>query len=916
MNQIQHSKSRQQQIEKMLSTYEGERKQQHQENTKEELVKIRQRVDLMMEVYDDDQESKSGASPIEFFNSLEELRHLFDNNKIKSNFLSKFRVFVVGLQSGFEKKHNILHSLCESLQQLQHKLATDTIHSNFSEINLNDFSLNEALSTLHRSIERLEGIKSAMRNVFEIQTAHLDSCSSENAIESLNIAEEEMKSISNYLNQMREVVAVSNNKANALLVQVGKRDQEIQKLKSLLRPVDGLPPVSNEFDEIYQQQEDCIKVYSSVKKISPTAISSRSQIDVYTPNNPSLTANHINIHDSSKNTDVIVLPPTNSSHTFPSEFASYISQNNAKNLVADNNELKLSHSRHENVQSFNFPTNGKYPLSITSSSSNILHHNLSNIYTVQTDDAIGSDVVNERISFQNAGVHSSYNVTRCVDPSYELACTSIDDCQQIMSCTFSSSVNGHDNTLLQPAQTDSTRESPIPFKLPLILPNNLHDSVSPLNKHNSTNSPIQVNSTCSDSMTLSLREQLLALQKLRLQEAKDYKRRMYSMQEEIDRITKNNQWLISKNNMNLVKQNEKEISPGKYYEKNASITRNLQIPFDVNHPIGITDILHLIIEIHNVFIDVITQTQDNFSENSIISLQSLKFSSHDIDLSHVCLSLKNSLAHLTGFVDTRNTNDEVRRLSPKVNYNSFLSTFGDYFNDLGFEDIFLSIEDSFILSNTQFEERTQMSFFTELDSTQNCKILDQCESVDSISSSIKLYVVALQYFYTKLTILRWRVFTKFLIRYDSLSVAFLSEEKHLREIISTKMEKFKNAQGWTTRQILNRRYFISKQLTEELVLIEKSTGKYFIKPIYSLPNKLNAVPPILGISSLSQKLFKNTPFLNIKNQTKYPHTNTRSNSTKPKLLSSSDKLILQGSNIPRKVKCTSWVPKVAIYSND
>ena len=83
-----HSKSRQQQIDTMLSNYEGERIQQHQEETKDELVKIRQRVNLMMEVYNNDDENTSEMSQIKFFNNLEELRRLFDSKQVKNDFRS------------------------------------------------------------------------------------------------------------------------------------------------------------------------------------------------------------------------------------------------------------------------------------------------------------------------------------------------------------------------------------------------------------------------------------------------------------------------------------------------------------------------------------------------------------------------------------------------------------------------------------------------------------------------------------------------------------------------------------------------------------------------------------------------------------------------------------------------------------
>ena len=234
MDQIQHSKSRQQQIDTMLSNYEGERIQQHQEETKDELVKIRQRVNLMMEVYNNDDENTSEMSQIKFFNNLEELRRLFDSKQVKNDFHHQFQVFVIGLQSGFEKKHNILHSLCESLQQLQNKFALDTIHSYHSDAVLNGYSINGALSTLHRSIERLDGIKSAMRRVFEIQSSKVDKITNENVEESLDIAEEEMMSISNYLNQTRDHISVFNNKIQSLQSKVEKRDQEIDLLKILL----------------------------------------------------------------------------------------------------------------------------------------------------------------------------------------------------------------------------------------------------------------------------------------------------------------------------------------------------------------------------------------------------------------------------------------------------------------------------------------------------------------------------------------------------------------------------------------------------------------------------------------------------------------------------------------------------------
>ena len=923
MDQLPHTKSLQQQIEMMLSTYEGERKQQHQEQTKEELVKIRQRVDLMMEVYDDDQESKSEASPIEFFNSLEELQRLFDNKQIKRNYLTKFRVFVVGLQSGFEKKHNILHSLCENLQQLHHKFATDTIHSHLSEMNLNEFSINEALSTLQRSIQRLEGIKSTMRNVFKIQTSHLDSCSRENVEGSLNIAEDEMKSISSYLNQMREAVAVSNNKLNALLVQIDQKDQEIKTLKYLLQPIEDLRSVSNELCPKYtrdvnvQQEENCIKMYNSARKLSSTDVPSNTGLNIYPPNKSSAKAKKINIHKSRDNTESIILPPTNSPHSVSSKFLlnSYNSENNAKNIVVDNNGLKLLHSQYESLQSLGNATN---PPSITSFSSNVLHHNLSNMYTALTDVVKGNDVVIEMFDKQEAGVHSSCD-TRGTFPNCEDYFTP-DDCPQIGPSMFSSSLNGHDNILPQPARSDSMRTSPIPLKLPPILniqTDNMHDSTIFLNEQDSTNSPIQFNSFISDSKTLALREQLLALQKMRLQEAKDYKRSIYLMQEDLDRLKKNNQSLIANNNLYTLKHSEKESNSLKYNEENAFTKRNLQFPFDMNQPIGITDILHLIIEIHNVFIDVITQTQDNFSENTINSLQSLKFSSNNIEITHVCLNLKKSLAYLTGLVDTKKSIDGILKFAiPQVKNYSFLDTFGEYFKDLGFKVIFQSFEDLFNISSNHFEKRTELSFFTELDFNQNCKILDQCESVGSISSSIKSYAVALQYFYTKLTLLRWRVFTKFLIIYYYLSIASLSEDKHTKEIISRKKDNFRNAHSWTIRQILMRRYFISKRLTEELILIEKSTGRYFIKPIYSLPNKLNEIPPFLEISSLSQQIFSNIPSPILKNQTRYSHVSTRSYTTKSKLLSSSDELILKGSNIPRQIKFTTWVPNSTIYSND
>ena len=910
----------------MLSTYEGERKQQHQEQTKDELVKIRQRVDLMMEVYDNDQGCKSEVSPIEFFNSLEELQRLFDNQQMKRNYLSKFRVFVVGLQSGFEKKHSLLHSVCESLQQLHHKLTTETVYSHLSETNLSEFSINEALSTLQRSIERLGGIKSTMRNVFEIQTSHLDSSSRETVEDSLNIAEEGMNSISNYLNKMRESVAVSNNKLSYLRVQVEQKDQEIQKLKSLLQPMEVLRSISNEPNEVdpqhtqwnemnVQQKEDFIRQHNSARKLSPSDHSLNSHRNIHTPNYPP-NAKRVSLHKSGDNIDALLVPPTHSPHSVSSRFLnSYIPQSNTGNLIVNNKDM--SHSRKESLQSPDISTDGTNPSFKAGFSSNILQQNISKMYDTSTDSVEGNEVAVGWINEQNAGVQSPYDTTQVADLYTENSCDSKDDFPRIIPSLFTCSLGGHDNTSLQQSHKDSNRVFSAPIKLPLILnsqPNTMHNPSSSIHEQNSANLHIQEDSLVSDPMNLALKEQLIALQNMRLQEARDYKRAIYLMQEELERFKQNSQLLIANDDPILLKQTEQEFNLFICNKENESIERNLRLTPDIHQPIGITDILHLIIEIHNVFIDVITQTQDNFSEHSIDSLQSLKFSSLDIGISQVCFNLKKSLACLTGLVDTKKPIDEVRRTLPKIHNRSFLDLFGDYFNDLGFKNIFQSFEELYNLSsNHQFEDRSEISFFTELDYNQNCKILDQCELVGTIGSSHKSYVVSLQYFYIILTMLRWRVFTKFILTYNSLSNASLSEYKNVRRI-SRKMDSFRNTQACTTRQINMRRYFISKRLTKELIHIEKSTGKYFIKPIYSLPNKLSEELPILEISSLSQKIFTNISPPNLKNHANVPQVPTKLDSAKPKPLRSSDELVMKGSNIPRKNKCTTWVN--TIYSND
>ncbi|KAI6647389.1 hypothetical protein LOD99_12385 [Oopsacas minuta] len=904
MDKILCSKSKQQQIDAILCNYEGERKQQHQEETKDELVKIRQRVDLMMEVYDNELENRTESSQIEFFNSLEEVQRIFENKQVKSNYLNQFRVFVVGLQSGFEKKHAILHSLCDSLSQLQDRFALDTIDSSHSEASLNQYSIDGALSTLHRSIQRLDGIKSAMRKVFKIQNTNVETeISSENVQESLDMAEEEMKSISSSLNKMRKLVAVSNNKIQSLHSRVEKTDQENRILKSLLRQLQDIPSVSNHLDE--NTSQSIKEMIMSSEQDSQYLTTSKSRI-IYSPTNSIP-------HDTQHTT-----APTSNKQTSAHKQISDLNINSVKSSneskvqqESEIPELRKQIFRRQYAQKIDTRIVSDQR-SLSPSSNNHIEPLLSDI-CIPLPEAPGSDSEIEG-NIQKVLVNpTQQNTTTATIMETLHSLVQTYNSRNLVSSTNRSrsnhNINQFDNvTLQQQTHTTSLRNSPISIKHPDVLhspPSMSCDKINSFLDSNTSDLPAIISSNCMDSVCLALREQLQALQQLRIQEARDFKRRIYSMQMELNNFRIHKPQTIL-NQFASSHQSGSEYNTESSYVDNKFIQPNLATNRGGNPSIEISEILSLISEIHNVFIDVVTQS----SKDDTDSLQTLKFSSVNMNISNVWLNLKRSLAHLTGLVDTEVTINGAVDSVHNVIHDTYLKLFDASFSEqsnIRLREVFLQIEDSFqkFAHRESLEQPSEVSLFTQLDIANNCKTLDNCDIARSITSSKKLFIVALSNFYTNLTFLRWSIFKRFLTKYSNLSLAIRCDDQELKEIIKQEMSRFKISEQRILHQILMRRVFIAKRLTEELILLEKSTGKYFIKPIYTLPNHKPTPPLVLAISSLSSNTSKGVP--KIFNKYEYHSTDL---CTQPKSMMRQE-LSLHSAHISCPITAATWKPKLA-----
>ena len=916
MDQIQHSKSRQQQIDTMLSNYEGERIQQHQEETKDELVKIRQRVNLMMEVYNNDDENTSEMSQIKFFNNLEELRRLFDSKQVKNDFHHQFQVFVIGLQSGFEKKHNILHSLCESLQQLQNKFALDTIHSYHSDAILNGYSINGALSTLHRSIERLDGIKSAMRRVFEIQSSKVDKITNENVEESLDIAEEEMMSISNYLNQTRDHISVFNNKIQSLQSKVEKRDQEIDLLKILLLRVKEIPSVSIHLDEqtsesinhlvhkpIIEQgnHKDLPSLSISEITSAETSKSRNAQLSDYS----SSITNQVDLlpiqHTSRPNTEII--------QTLSNACESFRTQ-----LVEPSNLVNGSEIQGLKKQNFHRQYVQEIDVSHPRSESSSSHLSLMDPLLITKDPLpliqIGDDVANgdrNTIKYQ-ASAHQHINASpTALNHSFP------EHVQHSQTSDHSSDVNlNHDgieseNSLMQQVLSESINNSQIHFKCSEIRispPCLMQGDSKQILDTETADLSVGLKSNHHDS---ALREQLYALQQLRLQESRDSKRRIHSLQMQIEKMS-----LINKTqsiSTDFSSSHLLECKPVPFCKDEGFIQR-YTTDNEVNHSLRISELIDLIIEIHNVFIDLVTQSNPGNAD----SLQPLKFSSSQMNVGNMLINLKRSLAILTGMFDTKVRNDSTVESSLPMVQTSFVHFFDTYFSDLRFQDLFQIIECSFQKSsyNDELRKENEVSFFTKFDIAKNAKILDKCENVGLLCSSKKIFLIALSTFYTKLTHLRWHLFQKYLVKLNDLTLGSFCEDSHLRVILSKELSRFKKNQQNILHEVLLRRSYIANQLTKELFLLENSTGEYFIKPIYSHIINKKEIPPVLQISSLSSNKFQslsNTKALS-ENSNKCTTSVIQPNPSSP-----FRELALFGAHITRPISATIWHPNTAINQN-
>ena len=919
MDRIQLSKSRQQQIDTMLSNYEGERKQQHQEETKDELVKIRKRVDLMMEVYnnnDDDDENTSKMSQIQFFDNLEELKRIFVSKQVKNDYHRQFQVFVIGLQSGFEKKHNILHSLCESLQQLQNRFALDTLHSYHSDTVLNEYSIIDALSTLHRSIERLDGIKSAMRKVFERQSSKVDKIASDNVEESLDIAEEEMTSISNYLNQTRNHVTVFNNKIQSLLSKVEKKDEEIASLKLLLLRVREIPSVSIHLDEQTSESINQL-VYKPITE-------QENHNDFLCPSNSgisSATASKLQYAQLSDNSfsvtnQVDFLPIQSTSRSNTENIPTYLNAYESLDThVVESSNLE-NRSEIPGLKKQNFHRQYVQELDVShpqsdSSSSHVSSMNpILNSKDFQPLIQIEESVVNvdENIIKYQATTHQPINAS----PT-KLNHRFPEHLQFLQTSDNTSDMNHkHDaieseNTLMQHVLPESKSDSPIRFKCSEILispPCLMHDDSKTNLSNKTADLSVKLELNNHDS---ALTEQLYALQQLRIQEANDSKRRIHLLQKEIGKMN-----LINKTqsiDANFSSSNLLEYIPDSLCKEKGFIQR-YATGNEVDHSLGISEIIDMIIEIHNVFIDFVTQSNPANADY----LQPLKFSSSQMNVGNMLINLKRSLAILTGIIDTKVQNDRTVESSLPMVHTSFTNFFDSYFSDLRYKNLFQIIERSFRKSNynDEFRKENGISYFTELNIAKNAKIFDKCEIVGLLCSSKKLFLIALSTFYTKLTHIRWHLFQKYLVKLNDLTLSRFCEDTRLRVILSKELSRFKKNQQNILHEVLLRRSYISKQLTEELFLLENSTGEYFIKPIYSHPVKKKEIPPVLQISSLSSykaQIVSNTRAL-AEDSIKYTISGIQSNSSSP-----SKELALFGAHITRPISASTWHHNTVIDPN-
>ena len=911
MDQIQHSKSRQQQIDTMLSNYEGERMQQHQAETKDELVKIRQRVDLMMEVYNDDDENTSEMPQIQFFSNIEEFRRLFDNKQVKNDFHHRFQVFVIGLQSGFEKKHNILHSLCESLQQLQNRFALDTLHSYHSDTVLNEYSINGALSTLHKSIERLDDIKSAMRNVFDIQSSKVDKITSESVEESLDIAEEEMRSISNYLNQTRDHMSVFNNKIQSLQSKVEKKDQEIDLLKILLLRVREIPSVSISLDAQTSESINQL-VYKPI-------IEQENLKDPLDPSNFAITSattfksQHAQLSDNSSSitNQVDILPIQSTSRPYTDNILSNACESFDTQLVESPNLVNGSEIPGLKKQNFHRQYVQEIDVSHPRSDSNSSQFSAMNPM-LDTIDSLPLIQIEE--SFVNVeGNNMKYQATPhqpIITSSTNLNHRFPEHVQYFQTSDYSSDIcHNYDaieseNSLTQQVLLESISDSPICFKCSEIIispPCLMHDDSKQFLSNKTADLSLRLELNNHD---LALREQLFALQQLRIQEGKDSKRRIHSLQMEIEKMSLINttEFINTDISSHLFQHNPDSCCKEKGFIQRYA-TGN-----EVNHSLGISEIIDLIIEIHNVFIDLVTQSNPANAD----SLQPLKFSSSQMNVGNMLINLKRSLAILTRMFDTEVQIDRIVESSLPMGHTTFTDFFNSYFSDSIFTNLFQIIERSFQKSsyNGEIRKENEISFFTELDFAKNVKIFDKCDNFGLLCSSKKSFLIALSTFYTKLTHIRWHLFLRYLVKLSNFTL--VREDTQLRVIFSKELSRFKNNQQNILHEVLLRRSYISKQLTKELFLLEKSTGEYFIKPIFLHPVRKTEIPPVLQISSLSSNNSKSISCTRVlaENSIKCTTSGIQSNYSTP-----SSELALFGAHITRPTSAATWHPTTAINPN-
>ena len=913
MESISKSNSREKQIEQMLSKYEGKRQQQQQEQTKDELVKIQERVNLMMEVYDKDTDKKNGVTHIEYCNTIEELQSICESEQMKRRHDNQFKVYVVGLQTGLDKRNKMLQSLCESLQSLQSRLVNETNFSEFSDPNLKEFSLKEVLCTLNQSFERLVRIKSAMRKVFNINSINFNMAEGHNMTEIRNFPIEEIQSEIDITNQgdQESIVDISMNNFSSVLE---KQYQETGRLSSLsLRK--ELQNNKNVEDPEYiaANPNRALKRDEEFRILkSPTMMPETS-----TKNNK-CEMKIIDFDGKHKKIDPPNISITNANSYNPSSNLPIMKQTSNLRAITPNEnateylDCSLFDSDKVTGDDCQIPMLTKSPNSRKSNTnhSNTFHENEEEYITGNkmignTGDAIYSNNTTYLKSENNFGnkTYENYSNIQSLNNSQNDQFRS--NCLNALDSTINS-FKMSDSIFIQDRTTDemtnfqsNNQESSTLAKLIA------DESILGENFCKTPSGDLY-------SAVLLLKEQLNGVNQLRVQEANEFKRKIWLKEMEIEDLKR--QDCYESENVSRTYNTFEQTDSNPDTDNKLKMMQNNFSAKKTTERIGITEILNLMIEIHNAFIDVLYQLQNkSFNLNTPEALLSLKISSTNFDICTLWMNLKESLSVITEIFNPIGDNQEV-----KSGRNDFFEAISTYFKQ---NDEILGIQNSTltnIIANPNsylvIHGNDHCSLFTSRDFSQNEKTLIKCEAVNSISQHTKRRIIALAQYYINLTYLRWSIFIKYLVKNQLFTIAFEEnkfKKANIPDMSRTFIAKIQNQM----EQILIRRYVLAKCLTEELIFIENSTGNYFIKPIYLAQVEKKENIANLQICNVNSKLLVNGTQNHKFKKAFVPTGDSLKNNLSPSTSldrSQPKSLTLNGTKISQPLQKINWKPDASI----